>query len=1173
MHPYCKRAAGDGGIEALLQEQEALGLQGERPSVSVKRTKPKEEKVPVAKPSLFKLRQGQANASETHPELQALGEALGSGEENPPCLKEVSERQAPLHRREVDFAAPESGFPVPLHRAVGKSLGATLKKPAADLDREPKDEDEAIDLENRKTLMNASREEVKEWQQQLLQQLGAETCERLRQRGARKMGQEKRTVKVAKEVAPEPKKVLAEKELHEDKTPAPTVSLEMGGEGLGVLDRSELQKLQWTTPAGEPDFDKVLADASLPPEPCGRALQLMRFDFDGRVCLRGEKPSEDSTSDGLHHHGAESSQAGYTLAELLLLSRSASTPQRAAAIHVLGEVLKRARIPAPQDVLSADLAIRRTRLYDEVPSSAPCRAGFGLGLQVFFWHVLARSDVPKHLAEALADPAQPVQLAALRATVELLDGVAEGEVAGDVIRTSRSVAKDVCHSTVEAALARPWDAARSLVWPSAPPGCAEVLARGTVAVLAAEGFGGHGGGQSAWPPLLKRELLGAKDEPEVAATQVLEPLLPLGEMPSLGRFLPPTSDEKQLALLARALASAAVLRPELCARLLREDHRAIWIASAESASAETQVEVLRFIRMSCEVVGRGAVAWWLKEEGTKLLALLRRSVLSPLKGKGSSNFEALCAVEALRCWISFLRCGAGCDRLESFAAEIGTYWHRFAVQDFEDDVMEGHFLLTAHLLELTLEVFRLREAQEVEEPVDPLQSLHAGIASSVSSAFCAASPVLAKRLSRVENTSAAQQLCLATFADVLDVAVSAAMASQRLEGVDSPLRPAKQLLAAQGDAPLPEVEVCGDEAAPWPLGGAYKSSSLAALARLRALGALARLGGKLEGSKEWLQALRRRALEAVQRRAPKLPFPAATEALVGDVTGDPISALLIDVCLACQEPLSSDDFGQALAISGSWPTAQALFRHAGLDFGEGEDAIVRAAFQPHAVWSEDVPEALGPPSLSLAAAPFWALATASSQGRIRALLKPLVTPEAVDLSKAVPPWLPFVTFASLLAGHSKAWRDETCRELLERYVDRHLRSSPSWKDYLSQEWISELMRGLCDRLAKIFLEESFMDSLLASTLWSFSASFMPPACRAVCWGEDATLLRFLDRALLCESSTLLWQLEDYVALEGAASRLENTNARTWPRAIAARSASAGGLHTTPQEKLDLDSLE
>ena len=40
------------------------------------------------------------------------------------------------------------------------------------------------------------------------------------------------------------------------------------------------------------------------------------------------------------------------------------------------------------------------------------------------------------------------------------------------------------HSTPQlgqAAVARPWDAARSLVWPSAPPGRADVLAHGTVA--------------------------------------------------------------------------------------------------------------------------------------------------------------------------------------------------------------------------------------------------------------------------------------------------------------------------------------------------------------------------------------------------------------------------------------------------------------------------------------------------------------------------------------------------------------------------------------------------------------------------------------------------------------------------------------------------------------------
>ena len=434
----------------------------------------------------------------------------------------------------------------------------------------------------------------------------------------------------------------------------------------------------------------------------------------------------------------------------------------------------------------------------------------------------------------------------------------------------------------------------------------------------------------------------------------------------------------------------------------------------------------------------------------------------------------------------------------------------------------------------------------------------------MSSAFCAASMVLAKRLSSasMDFTSSAQQLCQASFADVLDIAVSAASASNKLEGVDSPLLPARQLMAAQRNCDIPEVDVCGDEAAPWPLGGVYKSSSLAALARLRALGALARLGGKVEGCHTWLLALRHKALEAVQRRSPQLPFPAETEALVGDVVADPLSALLIDVCIASEEPMAPSELGQALALTGSWPTAQAIFRHAGLDFQEGEDAIVRAAFQPHAVWSGDVPEALGPPSLAFAAAPFWALAMATSVQSVNALLAPLVRPEALDLSNAVAPWLPFIAFASVLCGSEAdfVWRDATCRGLLQRYADRHLRTTPSWKNHASQEWFSELMRGLCDRLAKIFLEESFMDELLACALWSFSAKFMPPACRAVCWGnDDAALLRFLDRALPCESSLLLWTTEDYgPAPEGAESKLPplaNETPRTWPRAIAARGIS------------------
>ncbi|CAJ1327980.1 unnamed protein product [Effrenium voratum] len=138
---------------------------------------------------------------------------------------------------------------------------------------------------------NAARDgegkNVKEWQRELLEQLGAETCAFLRRRGAEKRRAEP-------QVKPRPK----EEELKEPKELKPkpeesvsSVSLEFSMDGveasLGGLDRSELQKLQWTAPAGEPDLDKVLEDPSLAPEPMAKALQLIRFDFEGAVCPRG----------------------------------------------------------------------------------------------------------------------------------------------------------------------------------------------------------------------------------------------------------------------------------------------------------------------------------------------------------------------------------------------------------------------------------------------------------------------------------------------------------------------------------------------------------------------------------------------------------------------------------------------------------------------------------------------------------------------------------------------------------------------------------------------------------------------------------------------------------------------------------------------------------------------
>ncbi|OLQ14791.1 hypothetical protein AK812_SmicGene1072 [Symbiodinium microadriaticum] len=348
-------------------------------------------------------------AAAPHPEIAALPELEGDeAEELGSCLAaEVAERSAPgslAPGAEGAFAAPEQGFPIANHRAVGKSMGFGTSRPSRPARREAErpPENEAVDGD-------------------FLRRRGA-----AKQQKAAKAATGEATGAAAAENLPPPDKAKA------------LVA--------GKLDRAELQKLQWTMPAGAPDFEKVLSDESLPPEPAGKALQLLRFDFAGQVCLRAgggddagaeneELPNFPFATTPVETEmffldtvfGSYPYEAGYTLAELLILSRSAAAPQRALALTALGAVLRRARAKVAQADLLRDPALALA-LSDKASTTL---AGFGLGLKVFFWHGLARSDIPKHLAEALRDPVQAVQLAALRATAALLDS---GEVAGGVFR-------------------------------------------------------------------------------------------------------------------------------------------------------------------------------------------------------------------------------------------------------------------------------------------------------------------------------------------------------------------------------------------------------------------------------------------------------------------------------------------------------------------------------------------------------------------------------------------------------------------------------------------------------------------------------------------------------------------------------------------------------------------
>ncbi|KAG5925705.1 hypothetical protein E4U42_004038 [Claviceps africana] len=97
-------------------------------------------------------------------------------------------------------------------------------------------------------------------------------------------------------------------------------------------------KLAWMAPV--PTQDSV-ADKHSPYYPHPEiAVSALRFDFRGRFLPPRLSRSIPSTK-GLHHHGEAPEAAGYTIAELSRLARSAVPAQRCIAFQTLGRILYR----------------------------------------------------------------------------------------------------------------------------------------------------------------------------------------------------------------------------------------------------------------------------------------------------------------------------------------------------------------------------------------------------------------------------------------------------------------------------------------------------------------------------------------------------------------------------------------------------------------------------------------------------------------------------------------------------------------------------------------------------------------------------------------------------------------------------------------------------------------
>ncbi|KAJ4387642.1 hypothetical protein N0V93_008239 [Gnomoniopsis smithogilvyi] len=98
-------------------------------------------------------------------------------------------------------------------------------------------------------------------------------------------------------------------------------------------------KLAWMAPIPTPHST---ADRESPYYPGQSTLSIaaLRFDFKGRM-LSPARSRAIPVSKGLHHHGEAPEAAGYTVAELGRLARSAVPAQRCVAFQTLGRILFR----------------------------------------------------------------------------------------------------------------------------------------------------------------------------------------------------------------------------------------------------------------------------------------------------------------------------------------------------------------------------------------------------------------------------------------------------------------------------------------------------------------------------------------------------------------------------------------------------------------------------------------------------------------------------------------------------------------------------------------------------------------------------------------------------------------------------------------------------------------
>ncbi|KYQ88848.1 hypothetical protein DLAC_10650 [Tieghemostelium lacteum] len=195
-----------------------------------------------------------------------------------------------------------------------------------------------IEKENNEKIQSMSKEEIIEKQQYLLNNLDPELIKILKNRAQSKVNDNQKPHETPKESieSTQVKKPIKKVDFNMDNISTPKPTSNKNNDNIDNIDNNnsmdididDKEKTEWMKDLGNQDqrgkFKETEAN-----------FNDWRFDFNGKYIERG---SDTPVYLGLHHHGKEASEAGYTIDEIIILVKSTNQSQKCLALKILSQI-------------------------------------------------------------------------------------------------------------------------------------------------------------------------------------------------------------------------------------------------------------------------------------------------------------------------------------------------------------------------------------------------------------------------------------------------------------------------------------------------------------------------------------------------------------------------------------------------------------------------------------------------------------------------------------------------------------------------------------------------------------------------------------------------------------------------------------------------------------------